>query len=84
VLPLGKHTVTCRPLFRERIGKYVSAEVRFLGKTFISLSPVASTLEDRASVKSFVSLQFINPKTIGRIPWIGDQPIAVSLLIQTE
>jgi hypothetical protein len=27
-------------------------------------------------MKRFVSLQFLNPKTAGRIPWMGDQPIA--------
>jgi hypothetical protein len=30
----------------------------------------------RASVKLFVSLQFLNPNTVGRTPWIGDQPVA--------
>jgi hypothetical protein len=31
----------------------------------LSLSPVAPNLEHRASVKRFVSLQFLNPKTVG-------------------
>jgi hypothetical protein len=38
--------------------------------------PVASTSEQRASVKRFVSFQFLNPKTVDRTPWTGDQPIA--------
>jgi hypothetical protein len=41
-----------------------------------SLFPVAPTLEHRASVKRFVSLQFLNPKTVGRTPWTSDQPVA--------
>jgi hypothetical protein len=41
-----------------------------------SLFPVAPTLEHRASVKRFVSLQFLNPRTVDRIPWAGDQPVA--------
>jgi hypothetical protein len=32
----------------------------------LSLFPVAPTLEHRESVKRFVSLQFLNPKTISR------------------
>jgi hypothetical protein len=31
-------------------------------------------LGHRASVKHFVSLQFLNLKTVGRTPWTGDQP----------
>jgi hypothetical protein len=42
----------------------------------LSLFPVAPTLEHRLSVKRFVSLQFLNPKTVGRTPWKGDQPVA--------
>jgi hypothetical protein len=42
----------------------------------VSVSSVAPTLEHRASAKRFVSLQFHNPKTVGRTPWTGDQPIA--------
>jgi hypothetical protein len=41
--------------------------------------PVVPTLELRASVKPFVSLQFLNPKTIGRTPWTGDQHVARTL-----
>jgi hypothetical protein len=43
-----------------------------------------SYLEHRVSVKRFVSLQFLNPKTIGRTPWKGDQPVARPLPTQTE
>jgi hypothetical protein len=49
----------------------------------LSLS-VAPTLEHRASVKRFVSLQFLNPKTVGRTPRTGDQPIARPLPTQTQ
>jgi hypothetical protein len=35
-------------------------------------------------VKRFVSLQFLNPKTFGRTPWTGDQPIPRPLPIQTQ
>jgi hypothetical protein len=35
-------------------------------------------------VKRFVSLQFLNPKTVGRTPWMGDQPVARPLPIQTQ
>jgi hypothetical protein len=38
--------------------------------------PVAPTLENRASVKRFLSLQFLNPKTAGIASWTGDQPVA--------
>jgi hypothetical protein len=56
------------------VGRYLS----------LSLFPVAPNLEQRASVKRFVSLQFLNPKTVGRTPWIGDQPVARPLHIQAE
>jgi hypothetical protein len=46
--------------------------------------PVAPTLEHWASVKRFVSLQFLNPKRVGRTPWTGDQPVARPLPTQTE
>jgi hypothetical protein len=39
----------------------------------LSLSPVAPSLEHMESVKPFVSLQFLYPKTVGRTPWAGDQ-----------
>jgi hypothetical protein len=48
----------------------------------LSLFPVAPASEHRASVKRFVSLQFLNPKTVGRTPWTGDQPIARPLPTQ--
>jgi hypothetical protein len=32
--------------------------------------------DHRASVKRFVSLQFLSPKTVGRTSWTGYQPIA--------
>jgi hypothetical protein len=47
----------------------------------ISLFPVAPNLEHRASVKRFVSLQFLNPKTVGRM---GDQPVVRPLPMQTQ
>jgi hypothetical protein len=50
----------------------------------LSLSPVTPTLEHRASVKRFVSLQFLNPKTVGRTPWMRDQPVLRPLPIQTQ
>jgi hypothetical protein len=30
-------------------------------------------------VKRFVSLQFLNSRTVGRISWTGDQPVERSL-----
>jgi hypothetical protein len=46
-------------------------------------SPVVPTLEHRASVKCFVSLQFLNPKTVGRTPrTLGDQLVARPLSTQ--
>jgi hypothetical protein len=35
----------------------------------LSVSPVAPTLEHRASVKRFVSLQFLNPQSVGLLGW---------------
>jgi hypothetical protein len=35
-------------------------------------------------VKRFVSLQFLNPKTVGRIPWTGDQLVARHLPTQNN
>jgi hypothetical protein len=32
-------------------------------------------------VKCFVSFQFLNPNTVGRTPWTGDQLIARQLSI---
>jgi hypothetical protein len=48
----------------------------------VSLFPVDSNLVHRASVTRFVSLQFLNPKTVGRTPWTGDQPVARPLPTQ--
>jgi hypothetical protein len=48
----------------------------------LSLFPVDPTLEHRASVKRFLSLHFLNPKTVGRTPWTGDQPVARPLPTQ--
>jgi hypothetical protein len=54
-----------------------------LCETSLSLSlSYCSHLEHGAYVKRFVSLQFLNPKTIGRTPWTGDQPVARPLPIQ--
>jgi hypothetical protein len=33
-------------------------------------------------MKRFVSLQFLNPKTVGRTPWTGNQPVARQLPTQ--
>jgi hypothetical protein len=55
-----------------------------LSLSSLSLFPVAPTMEHRASMKRFVSLQFHNPETVGRAPWMGDQPIARPLPIQTQ
>jgi hypothetical protein len=33
-------------------------------------------------VKCFVSLQFLNPRTVSTTPWTGDQPVAMPLPIQ--
>jgi hypothetical protein len=54
-------------------------------RSSLSLSvfiPVAPSLEHRASVERFVSLQFLNPKTVGKTPWPGDQRDARPLTIQ--
>jgi hypothetical protein len=59
---------------------YIKIQTQFAGnlyrKVLFSVFPVAPTFELRASVKRFVSLQFPNPKTVGRTPWTGDQPVA--------
>jgi hypothetical protein len=41
-------------------------------------------MEHRASMKSFVSLQFLNPKTSSMTPWTGGQPIARPLPTQIQ
>jgi hypothetical protein len=45
----------------------------------LSLFPAAPTLEEKASVKSFVSLQFLNPRIVCKTPWAGDQAFVRSL-----
>jgi hypothetical protein len=52
--------------------------------TSLFLFLVALTLERRTSVKHFISLQFLNPKTFGRTPWTRDQPVARPLPKQTR
>jgi hypothetical protein len=47
-------------------------------KNILSLS----FLLQRASVKRFVSLQFLNPRTVGRTPCTEDQPVARPLHTQ--
>jgi hypothetical protein len=42
----------------------------------LSLFPVAPTWEQGASVKRFVSLQFLNPKTVDSTPRMGNQSVA--------
>jgi hypothetical protein len=46
--------------------------------------PVAPTLERTASVKRFVSLQLLNPRTVGKTPWTGDEPVSRPLPTQTQ
>jgi hypothetical protein len=48
----------------------------------LSLSFLLLPLELRVFVKRFVSLQFLNSKTVGRAPWTGDQAIARPLTSQ--
>jgi hypothetical protein len=86
----------CLKLYHERFLLHVSVQssddIHYSGfrqhnlRTDISLFlfPVAPTFEYRASVKRFVSLQFLNPKTVGGSPWTGDQPIARALPIRTQ
>jgi hypothetical protein len=53
----------------------------------LCLSHVSPTFEHRAAVERFVSIQFLKPlkpKTIGRTPWTGDQPVAIPLPTQTQ
>jgi hypothetical protein len=51
----------------------MAAEVQ-LKSLSLSLSSCCSHLEHRASMKRFVSVQFLNPKTVGRSPWTGISP----------
>jgi hypothetical protein len=48
----------------------------------LSLLPVTPNLEHMVSSKRIVSRQFINPKTVGRTHWTGDQPVAKPLPTQ--
>jgi hypothetical protein len=64
-----------------RIKKHITSLFILLS---VSLFPVAAILEHRTSVKRFVSLQFLNSKTIGRTPQMEDQPVARPLPIQTR
>jgi hypothetical protein len=50
----------------------------------LTLFPVAPTLEHRTSVKRFVSLQFLNPNTVGRTRWTGDRLVARTLPTQIQ
>jgi hypothetical protein len=66
---------------------YFSFAIGHISSSFslsLSLFPVAPTLEHRTSVKRLVSLQYLNPKTVGKTPWTGDQPIARLLPTQTQ
>jgi hypothetical protein len=46
--------------------------------------PVAPTLLNRASVKRFVSLQFLKSRIVSRTRWTGDRPIARPLHTQRQ
>jgi hypothetical protein len=48
---------------------------------FLYLFLVGPNFEHRASVKLFVTHKFLNPKTVGRVAWTGDQPVARLLRI---
>jgi hypothetical protein len=48
----------------------------------LSVFPVALSLEHRALVKRFVSLHFLNLKTVGRTPWNGHLTFARQLFTQ--
>jgi hypothetical protein len=57
-------------------GKYEIGKANDLpAPLHIFLFLVAPTLEHSASVKHFVSLQFLTPKTVGETPWTGNQPV---------
>jgi hypothetical protein len=49
-----------------------------------SLFSVAPTLEHKASVKLFVSLQFFNPNKVGMTPLTEDQAVARPLHTQDD
>jgi hypothetical protein len=67
-----------------RKAKDLSAPLYTLTFLSINLYSCCSLLEQRASVKRFVSLQLFNPKTVDRTPWTGDQPVARSLPTQNN
>jgi hypothetical protein len=76
-LPYRKSRWTHRTLLPHRcLPKERRTLKNVLDRLYISLYPVALTLEHSASVKRFVSLQSLIPKTVGRTPWTGDQPVA--------
>jgi hypothetical protein len=54
-------------------------DIPVISRITLSLFPVAPTLEHKASVKIFVSVQFLNPKTVDRTLLTGDQPVAKPL-----
>jgi hypothetical protein len=58
------HTFSQKNIFLYYASMYNSLSLCFL------LFP----LEHRASVKRFLSLQFLNPKTVDRTPWTGISP----------
>jgi hypothetical protein len=58
------------------------SHLRYSLSLSLSVFLVAPTLKNRASVKRFISLQFLIPKTGGRTPWKGDQPVARPLPTQ--
>jgi hypothetical protein len=51
---------------------------------FLSPFTVALSGGHKASVKHFISLQFLYPKTVGRTPWMGNDPVARLIHIQTQ
>jgi hypothetical protein len=59
--PQGLHSILYR-------AQPLLASVAHVFSISLSLFPVVPTLEHGASVKRFVSLQFLNPKTAGRTP----------------
>jgi hypothetical protein len=70
-----------RPLYA-LVSELISSQCNMF--RLFSLFPVAPTLEQRAALKRFVSPKFLNPKTVGRASWTGDQPVARTLPTQTQ
>jgi hypothetical protein len=56
--------------------RYLLAAVSLLVLVLVLVLFMLLHLEHRASVKSFVSLQFLNLRHFGRTPWTGNQPVA--------